>query len=572
MATVPENLDKIMKARYGEEVRGAICDSIKSIYDYTADDRIDNSIMDLATKTYSGHSVLGFGTMDKRIVDSVMNPNFCTFGSFINNSGQIIPASTDVAVISNYIDLIIEDDVDGVYIITASRRYDTRIVGLYDANKIPLGVYDEFDGPINAPTDMISVPQVFDNWIVSKSSILLKYPNARYVRFGSYSNKLHEVPLRLEVIETNQINNIGQYIKYFDDNLTDFIDDRYSIGQQIFDKNQFTISKKFISYDGAERSDNNSNCTGAISISKLPDVFHVKLGIGYDTRAIHVYDYFGNHIGTYDHYDVFKNIGRTEAVDMFVYKTKLFALYPDARFIRFCNYAINVSLNDVSIDEAVKKDPVLQHGNVLYDKKYVICGDSFSAELDSNNVHPYGKFIADRNNMAYLNLALAGTTMSADVRSDNFCQYQYKKVPKDADYITLCYGLNEESKIPDHIGTKGSTELDTLWGAWNFSLKYLIKNMPYAKIGIIIADAWISQTMHDTLVEIAKWWGIPYLDLKGDPQVPMGLGGRLPLGSVSSEAQELRQNAFEASDSDTHPNEKAHEYRSTIIENFLRSL
>lgn len=208
--------------------------------------------------------------------------------------------------------------------------------------------------------------------------------------------------------------------------------------------------------------------------------------------------------------------------------------------------------------------------NVLYGKKYVICGDSFSAEIGSNNQHPYGKFIADRNNMTYVNLAVAGTTMSTDVASNNFCQYRYKEVPTDADYITLCYGLNEGSRIPDHVGTKESTELDTLWGAWNFSLEYLITNMPYAKIGIIIADAWTSETMHDTLVEVAKWWGIPYLDLKGDPQVPMGLQGRLPSGSVSSKATDLRQKAFAASDA--HPNEKAHEYRSTIIEHFLRTL
>ena len=230
-----------------------------------------------------------------------------------------------------------------------------------------------------------------------------------------------------------------------------------------------------------------------------------------------------------------------------------------------------VSTAPVALGDYIDSRNVASHAsNVLYGKKYVICGDSFSAEIGSNNNHPYGKFIADRNNMAYVNLAIAGTTMSTDVASNNFCQYRYKKVPTDADYITLCYGLNEESRIPDHIGTKGSTELDTLWGAWNFSLEYLITNMPYAKIGIIIADAWTSQTMHDTLVGIAQWWGIPYLDLKDDPQVPMGLQGRLPPGSVSSKATELRQNAFAASDA--HPNEQAHEYRSTIIENFLRTL
>lgn len=74
------------------------------------------------------------------------------------------------------------------------------------------------------------------------------------------------------------------------------------------------------------------------------------------------------------------------------------------------------------------------------------------------------------------------------------------------------------------------------------------------------------------LVEIAEYWGIPYLDLKESTSVPMGLSGRLPSGSVNPEAVTLRTNAFRVSSSDGRPNEKAHAYRSTYIENFLRSL
>lgn len=41
MASVPENLEKILQARYGEEVRGAIHDSIRDIYQYANGDDID---------------------------------------------------------------------------------------------------------------------------------------------------------------------------------------------------------------------------------------------------------------------------------------------------------------------------------------------------------------------------------------------------------------------------------------------------------------------------------------------------------------------------------------------------
>ena len=63
------------------------------------------------------------------------------------------------------------------------------------------------------------------------------------------------------------------------------------------------------------------------------------------------------------------------------------------------------------------------------------------------------------------------------------------------------------------------------------------------------------------------------LDLKGDPKVPMMIGGRYSsLGKVSPEAVKQRNKAFQISETDSHPNPKAHLYRSTIIENFLRSL
>jgi hypothetical protein len=93
---------------------------------------------------------------------------------------------------------------------------------------------------------------------------------------------------------------------------------------------------------------------------------------------------------------------------------------------------------------------------------------------------------------------------------------------------------------------------------------------PNVKIGIIIADAWMNQTYHDALIEIANYWGIPYLDLKDGENVPLMIGGRL--GDTSPTAVSLRNATFKVSESDSHPNVVAHKYRSTVIENFLRSL
>ena len=258
--------------------------------------------------------------------------------------------------------------------------------------------------------------------------------------------------------------------------------------------------------------------------------------------------------------------------------------------------------NDFQIEVYVNKDKLdytyeyMRKSNVLFGKKYAACGDSFtegdfSTLTDSNGLQgknspeywdateqswkTYAWHIADRNGMKFYNDGKSGSMMGADYwedgsikRADAFAYSRYKNVPKDTDYLTLMFGLNETNR---NAGTKDSTDITTLWGAYNVVLEYFLTNMPYMKIGIIIPDAWESEHHRNTIIEIAKYWGIPYLDLIGDASVPMGINGRLGI-EVSPKAKSLRNSAFQMTAADSHPNPKAHLYRSTIIENFLRSL
>lgn len=237
-------------------------------------------------------------------------------------------------------------------------------------------------------------------------------------------------------------------------------------------------------------------------------------------------------------------------------------------------------------------------GNVLYGKKYAACGDSFTEAIfqniqdesgltgkDSpelwdaqwNCWKSYAYHIAKRNNMVFYQNGVGGSTMH--VQDDNsFAKNRYNdtnKIPLDTDYLTIMFGLNENNiaDSPETLGDENSSDDTTWWGAWNKVLKYYITNMPNCKIGIIIADSWFNEKLRDATIKIAEYYGIPYLDLKGDPKVPMMIGGRYSsLGKVSPEAVKQRNEAFQISNEDKCPNPKAHIYRSTIIENFLRSL
>lgn len=224
-----------------------------------------------------------------------------------------------------------------------------------------------------------------------------------------------------------------------------------------------------------------------------------------------------------------------------------------------------------------------RRGNVLYGKKYVACGDSFTAYSEEkfaegtyagkNKVYPY--FIGLRNNMTVENMAVGGSTIT-NLNVDDRVQFSaglYTQIPADADYITIKYGINDSS-LSAPIGTIHDTTNTTFYGAWNVVMEYLVTNYPFAKIGIIISNGCTNYLRHqiaDATKEIARKWGVPYLDLTGDENVPL-LHRTNRDKVVCATAIEARMNAFRISDADTHANAKAHEYESTIVEDFLRRL
>ena len=230
-----------------------------------------------------------------------------------------------------------------------------------------------------------------------------------------------------------------------------------------------------------------------------------------------------------------------------------------ARFYSFNAGGLENCVLIVSYETEDKTISWLAGSNYLWGKTYVACGDSFTAgdfgektaetwdeTMQTYKTYPW--WIASRNRMNLVNEAVSGTTMHNNGDSGAFCLTRYTQIPADADYITLCFGLNETTA---DIGSLSDTQNTTVMGAWNVVLEYLIANHPYAKIGILIPDAWCSQAMRDAVASVAAYWGIPCLDLKGDKTVPMMIGGRYSDEVVSERAVALRNAAFQMSDTDT---------------------
>lgn len=230
-------------------------------------------------------------------------------------------------------------------------------------------------------------------------------------------------------------------------------------------------------------------------------------------------------------------------------------------------------------------------GNLLAGKKWCACGDSFTqgdfAGLQASAytlqtgkyagekaVYPY--LIGNRNDMTVVNIAVGGMTLCCigGTRENSFTYNDYFKnrIPMDADYITLKFGINDNN-YSSPLGTIDDTDNTTFYGAWNVVLDWLTQNFPAAKIGIIVTNGITDEAGKaylEATVAAAKKWGIAYLDEANDDRVPLLL--RVVRPNLSQTVYNRKMAAFQVSETNKHPNPACHAYESTFVENFLRSL
>ena len=179
---------------------------------------------------------------------------------------------------------------------------------------------------------------------------------------------------------------------------------------------------------------------------------------------------------------------------------------------------------------------MLEAGNPLWGKHYHACGDSFTAgsyvtDVDKATGEPLtaNYLVAKYNNMKFTKDAIGGSDMTnVSGASNPFSVDRYLTIPEDTDYLTLQFGLNELdiAKEPSTLGTSADSGNTTMWGAYNTVLEWILTNRPNAKVGVIISDSWMTETYANALIDICRFWGVPWLDLGGDPQVSLNIGGR----------------------------------------------
>jgi len=256
-------------------------------------------------------------------------------------------------------------------------------------------------------------------------------------------------------------------------------------------------------------------------------------------------------------------------------------------------------------DKKVKSQYLPSIGNVLYNKKWAVCGDSFTAYTNKvlesgdyiGSMATYPFLIGNRNQMDIVDtFASSGRTLaypSDGTFSNSLCcstdAGYYQNIPADADYITIMLGINDYGhsvgESQDGESTTGEITLGTIddattatyYGAWNVVLGWLRANRPFAHVGIIVSNGIGVQTWVDAIIAVAKKWGYPIINLNGDEHTPTMIRAYNPdvpaaVKATIAASQAIDIDGTETGSINTHPNWQTHEYESVFIENWLRSL
>lgn len=516
--------------------------------------------------------------------DNIVNPNALTIGS-LKQDGTVDLNATMYNV-SDFIP--IEPNTDYIFSIwkNGSIKTSRKYVALYNERKEYIeGTYQN---------------------VTSNNNVTFNTGSAVFVRVSSsYDNskflcKGNSVPTIFVEYSKTYINGLSFDDKSIPQSAVDFSSD-FIESVNINEYNQNTDVGGFI--NGSGTISNGSNY-------KTTDFIKVKNRFQYDlTGRIRF-------IGFYSTQKVFSSRDESEAYN------KTITASSDG-FIRV-SYYINdplVSVTETFIGTATKKIEegialsnyqIEQaeraiglnkgYGNILYGKKWAVCGDSFTNSGGTGTKIQSGKYtgknytypwiIGNRNDMDIVQFFGGGRTLAFPENPGTFensltnpnATFYYQNIPSDVDYITIYLGINDRNHatgsssdgedttgiIP--LGTIDDTTVYTYLGAWNVVLTWLITNRPNAHIGMIvtngIADA---DSYRQGQIAIAKKYGMPYIDMNGDDRTPAMLRTSNP-NIPDTIKKALIEKWAVNSPSNEHPNDAAQLFESTFIENFLRSI
>ena len=358
--------------------------------------------------------------------------------------------------------------------------------------------------------------------------------------------------------------------------------------KNLFNKNT-AITGKYIDTDGVTiKSTSSAFYSDYFDISGYGTIFAGSVSPATGRANLFIYD---------DNYNFIERIIGTDQTTH--YKYDISEIIEEAKYARINGSAANVGttmfvagetfpatyikygyfLNDAFPLTLAMKAELQVQNSILTGKTWYACGDSFThgdftgatseeiteaydSETQMYKTYPWQ--IAKRNGTNLFNVAVNGGTLKA------FYNNILETIPTDIDYLTIAYGINDSTLVT--LGTINDTAADdTFYGYLRSVIVYVYTNMPYVHFGFIIMPNGMSNDYRTAIMDICNKYGVPYFNLYSDPRAPMFMYKDGSNGGPDG-VNYARYKTMQVSQTNGHPNLKAHEFISTSIEGWIKSI
>ena len=152
--------------------------------------------------------------------------------------------------------------------------------------------------------------------------------------------------------------------------------------------------------------------------------------------------------------------------------------------------------------------------------------------------------------------------------------YGIKNLQSNTQLITIQIGLNDNGHDNFPIGSYGDETLLTSYGAFKILMDKIKEICPFAKIGLIVSDAFLRTEYANFLYDLSKKYNLPILDLSSSTVGTIygtSAGDSYNYNFASAEVKTANNEKYRISSTNGHPNTESHKLRVEKMRLFINS-
>lgn len=153
--------------------------------------------------------------------------------------------------------------------------------------------------------------------------------------------------------------------------------------------------------------------------------------------------------------------------------------------------------------------------------------------------------------------------------------YGIKNLSSNAQLITIQVGLNDNAAENYPIGSYGDETLLTSYGTFKILMDKIQDICPFARIGLIVSDAFLKQEYAEFLYDLSKRYNLPILDLSMSTVGTIygtSANDSYNYNFASSDVKASNNEKYRISSTNAHPNTESHKLRAEKMRLFINKI